>query len=116
MGIGERTAFEIEDRRPVVRAASLMALTSESEAKKTTMAPPLPANSDERIYHLHQAKPEFVGSRGPGGEGKTSYKKLAFDSLSQQVKPNKQVAKTRASLLPHLNKSSGVSAFLATKL
>ena len=34
------------------------------------MAPPLPANSDERIFHLKHAKPEFVESRGPGGRGK----------------------------------------------
>ena len=40
------------------------------------MAPPLPENSDERRCHFHQAKPEFVGSRGTGGEGKASHKKL----------------------------------------
>ena len=57
-----------------------MALTSKSEANKDTMAPPLPANSDERIFHLEQAKPEFVGSRGPGGKGKTSCHILPFAS------------------------------------
>ena len=36
------------------------------------MAPPRPANSDERLCHLDQAQPEFVGSRGPGGEGQKS--------------------------------------------
>ena len=51
-----------------------MALTLESEPnKKYILAPPLPKNSDERVCHFtkHQAKPEFVGSRGPGGEGKS---------------------------------------------
>ena len=70
-----------------------MALTSESKANKNTMAPPLPANSDERIYHVQHAKPEFVGSRGPGGEGKISDKNRTFDCVSSRVKPNKQAPK-----------------------
>ena len=58
-----------------------MALTLKSEPrKKYILAPPLPKNSDERVCHFDQAKPEFVGSRGSGGEGKTSCHILTFAS------------------------------------
>ena len=58
-----------------------MALTLERELrKKYNWAPPLPKNSDERVCHFHQAKPEFVGSRGSGGEGITSCHILPFAS------------------------------------
>ena len=36
VGLGERPAFEIEDRRPVVRAASAASLHPEPEAKTST--------------------------------------------------------------------------------
>ena len=61
-------------------------------SQHTTLAPPLPENSDERLCHFHQAQPEFVGSRGPGGEGKTSSSKHLFaeENCNQQSQPTKK--------------------------
>ena len=62
------------------------------------MAPPLPANSDERLYRFHQAQPEFVGSRGPGGEGKSSQVKR---SLPHGVCTQQPQLTIRKSVTPH---------------
>ena len=64
------------------------------------MAPPLPANSDERIFHLKHAKPEFVGSRGTGGEGKTSDKNRTLDCVWRQVTAE-QTSSKEERLAPH---------------
>ena len=62
------------------------------DSQNTTLAPPLPANSDERSCHFHQAQPEFVESRVPGGEGKTSSSKHLFaeKNYDQQSQPTKK--------------------------
>ena len=105
-GLGERTAYEIEDRRPVVRAASAaspMALTSESRFKIHNGSP-LPANSDERhSANLIKLNSEFLGRGGAGGEGKTSHHihPFNFRRFLRKMSPEINVHKKAFCSSPH---------------
>ena len=57
-----------------------MVLTLDKSLPENYLAPPLPINSDDKTIQPKEAQSEFLGSRGSGGEGKTSYWNRTLES------------------------------------
>ncbi|MDB2685967.1 C25 family cysteine peptidase [Mariniblastus sp.] len=85
-----KTAMMSESQRMTRASTGLSTRDIHAESQcpqQEHLAPPLPANSDEQICHFDPTQPEFVGSRGLGGEGKSSRQNqsAATDTLTRHL-------------------------------